>query len=71
MMDMAGAAEYVEYVIRDLERLELDGTLANDGSSDIGMVLRMKGLWSGFGLVDGEHGGGCGAWADSAVEICG
>lgn len=54
MMDMAGAAEYVEFVIRDLERLELDGTLANDGSSDIGMVLRMKGLWSGFGLVDGD-----------------
>lgn len=71
LMDMAGAAEYVEFVIRDLERLELDGTLANDDSSDIGMVLRMKGLWSGFGLVDGEQEGGCGAWADSAVEICG
>lgn len=72
MMEMAGAAEYVEYVVRDLERLELEGTLAGDGSSDIGMVLRMKGLWSGFGDDDEEEKQeGAGEWVESGVEICG
>lgn len=55
MMEMAGAAEYVELVMRDLEGLEREGTLAGDGSTDIGMVLRMKGLWSGFGTEDEEE----------------
>lgn len=46
MMEMAGAGEYVERVLEDMERMQEEGTLAGDGSSDIGMVLRMKGLWS-------------------------
>lgn len=45
MMDLAGAAEYVEYLIDELERMELQGTLATNGSSDISILLRMKGLW--------------------------
>lgn len=49
MMEMAGAAEYVESVIDDLERMEEYGTLAGNGSSDIGMVLRIKGLWGWAG----------------------
>lgn len=44
MMEMAGAAEYVKYVVRNLARLDLEGILAGDGSSDIGRVLRMEGL---------------------------
>lgn len=49
MMEMAGAAEYVESVIEDLDRMEEHGTLAANGSSDLGMLLRIKGLcgWSG------------------------
>ncbi|KAL0634475.1 hypothetical protein Q9L58_006564 [Maublancomyces gigas] len=49
MMEMAGAAEYVDQVLDDLDRMEKEGTLAASGSSDIGMLLRMKGLggWAG------------------------
>lgn len=47
MMEMAGAADFVESVIDDLERMEDEGTLAGDGSSDLGMLLRIKGLWDG------------------------
>lgn len=74
MMEMAGAAEYVEYVVRDLERLELEGTLAGDGSSDISMLLKMKGLWSGFSneeVEEQEGGEGGEGWVGSGVKICG
>lgn len=55
MMEMAGAAEYVEDVLEDMERMLEEGTLAGDGSSDIGMILRMKGLWEGCGeIVEGS-----------------
>lgn len=55
MMEMAGAGEYVERVLEDMERMEEEGTLAGDGSSDIGMVLRIKGLWGGSAeMVDGS-----------------
>lgn len=51
MMEMAGAAEYVDAVLDDMERMQEEGTLAENGSSDIGMLLRMKGLgcWEGYG----------------------
>lgn len=51
MMEMAGAAEYVESVLYDLERMEEEGTLMGDGSSDIGIVLRMRGLLGGEEVV--------------------
>lgn len=55
MMEMAGAGEYVDNVLEDMERMLEEGTLAGDGSSDIGMILRMKGLWEGCGeTVEGS-----------------
>lgn len=50
MMEMAGAAEYVDTVLDDMERLQEEGTLAENGSSEIGMLLRMKGFgcWEGY-----------------------
>lgn len=45
MMEMAAAADYVETLLDDIEELMAEGTLAQDGSSDFGMLLRMKGLW--------------------------
>lgn len=45
MMEMAGAAGYVDAVIRNLDRMEEEGTLAADGTSDLGMLLFSKGLW--------------------------
>lgn len=57
MMEMAGAAEYVEDVLEDVERMLQEGTLAGDGSSDVGMILRMKGLWGGCGeVMEGSAG---------------
>lgn len=51
MMEMAGAAEYVDKVLDDMERMQEEGTLAENGSSDISLLLRMKGLgcWEGYG----------------------
>lgn len=42
---MAAPADYVETLLDDIEELMAEGTLARDGSSDFGMLLRMKGLW--------------------------
>lgn len=43
--------------MEDVERMLQEGTLAGDGSSDIGMMLRMKGLWEGCGeMVEGSTG---------------
>lgn len=67
MMEMAGAAEYVKYLVRDLARLDLEGILAGDGSSDIGIVLRMEGLWSWFSDVEDEGLEGGGEWVESGV----
>lgn len=44
MMEMAAAAGYVETVLYEMERLMVEETLAHDGSSDFGMVMRIKGL---------------------------
>lgn len=57
MTEITGAAEYVEYVVRDIERLE-GGTLVGDVSSQVVMVLRLKGLWGGFGDEAEELEGG-------------
>lgn len=71
MMEMAGVAEYVDYVVRDLARLDLEGALAGDESSDIGIVLRMKGFWSWFSDLEDEEQEGGGEWVESGVDICG
>ncbi|KAL0636405.1 hypothetical protein Q9L58_004655 [Maublancomyces gigas] len=46
ILAMSGAAEYVERLLDDTEELMLKGMLAADGSSDLGLVLRLKGLYS-------------------------
>lgn len=50
MLEMAGAADYVDRVLDDMERMQEQGTLAGNGSSDIAMLFRMKGLggWSEY-----------------------
>lgn len=42
-MDMPGAGQYAGLAIRDAQRLECEWTLAGDGSSDVGVVLRCCG----------------------------
>lgn len=44
MMEMAAAAGYVETVLYEMDQLIVEETLAHDGSSDYGMVRRIKGL---------------------------
>lgn len=50
VMEMAGAADYVECVLDDLSRIDQRGTLAGNGSSDVEMLFRLKGFggWSGY-----------------------
>lgn len=58
MMQMAAAAEYVESLWDEMEELLERGTLRSDGSSDLGMVLRMKGLCDGGVFRSAEGGDG-------------
>lgn len=44
ILSMSGAAEYVESVLRDTETLMESGVLAEDGSSDFGLLMRLRGL---------------------------
>lgn len=44
MMEMAAAADYVEMVLYEMDQLMVEETLAHDGSSDFGMVMRIRGL---------------------------
>lgn len=46
ILAMSGVAEYVERLLDDTEELILKGVLAADGNSDLGLVLRLKGLCS-------------------------
>lgn len=48
MLEMAGAAEYVEHLLDDLERMAVRGTLASDGSSDVGVLWSMRGMEGSF-----------------------
>lgn len=54
MMEMAAAAGYVEHLLDEMEEMMDEGTLKSDGSSDLGLVLRMKGLCNGEGVGVGE-----------------
>lgn len=44
MLEMSGAAEYVERLVRDTERLLERGVLAGDGSSNFALIMRIRGL---------------------------
>lgn len=44
MLSMSGAAEYVESLLHDTETLMQRGVLAEDGSSNFALVLRLRGL---------------------------
>lgn len=44
MLSMSGAAEYVECLLRDTETLMERGVLAENGSSNIALLLRLRGL---------------------------
>lgn len=44
MLSMSGAAEYVENLLDDTEALMQKGVLAEDGSSNFALFLRMRGL---------------------------
>lgn len=50
VLEMAGAADYVQCVLDDLSTMERQGTLAGNGSSGVEMLFRLKGLggWSGY-----------------------
>lgn len=61
MLAMSGAAEYVESLLRDTENLMERGTLASDGSSNIALFLRMRGVEG----ADVEDGG----WGESQPEV--
>lgn len=54
MVEMAGAADYVDWAVGDLERMEEGGTLAANGTSDVGMLLLTRGLAVWGGGVDVE-----------------
>lgn len=57
ILNMSGAAEYVECLLDDAEMLAQRGTLASDGTSEIAMFLKMKGV-CGAGECMGMVGGG-------------
>lgn len=44
ILNMSGAAEYVERLLDDAEALMQSGVLAEDGGSDFGLFLKMRGL---------------------------
>lgn len=44
MLAMSGAAEYVESLLNDTDELMQRGVLAEDGSSNLGLLLRMRGF---------------------------
>lgn len=50
MLEMAGAAEYVESLLRDREEMEVKGTLAEDGSSEVEVLWALKGLETGLAV---------------------
>lgn len=54
MMEFAGNLEYVESLMDDLDDMEMQGTLANYGRSDVSMLLRMKGVWEWSDAVELE-----------------
>lgn len=45
MLSMSGAAGYVESLLRDTENLMERGVLAEDGGSNIALLLRLRGLY--------------------------
>lgn len=49
MLSMSGAAEYVENLLDDTETLMERGVLAEDGSSNFALVMKLRGLQEGFG----------------------
>lgn len=55
ILNMSGAAEYVERLLDEAEEVRVRGTLARDGSSGIGVFMRMKGVCG-----EGGFGGGLG-----------
>lgn len=61
MLAMSGAAEYVESLVRDTENLMERGTLASDGSSNIALFLRIRGV-EGTEVDDG-------GWGESQPEV--
>ncbi|KAL0634805.1 hypothetical protein Q9L58_006238 [Maublancomyces gigas] len=57
ILNMSGAAEYVECLLDDAEMLTQRGTLAADGTSSISVFLRMKGMCGDeefMGIMGGE-----------------
>lgn len=44
MLSMSGASEYVESLVRDTQNLMQRGVLAEDGGSNITLLLRLRGL---------------------------
>lgn len=44
MLSMSGAAEYVEHLLDDTETLMERGVLAEDGSSNFALVMKLRGL---------------------------
>lgn len=62
MMEMSAAAGYVENLLDEMEDLMAEGTLKSDGSSDLGMVLRMKGFCEPGGGAVREVGEGVTVW---------
>lgn len=44
MLSMSGAAEYVERLLRDMDTMMERGVLAGDGSSNLELLLRLRGL---------------------------
>lgn len=48
MLEMAGAAEYVEHLLDGLEGMAARGTLASDGSCDVGVLWSMRGMEGSF-----------------------
>lgn len=48
ILEIAGAAGYVERLVEDMEELAANGTMAADGSSDLGLFLRLRGLYGSW-----------------------
>ncbi|KAL0631240.1 hypothetical protein Q9L58_009894 [Maublancomyces gigas] len=65
MLEMSGAGEYVESLLHDTETLMQRGVLAEDGSSNFALDMRLRGLAEDEAVEDEVHR----RWRESRVEV--
>lgn len=68
MLEIPGAADYVEDVVGDLDRMQAVGTLAADGTRDLALLMFSQGLWGWeMGNEDDER---CGNDLPMRIYVC-